>query len=95
MPAAHGIGEGTRTKSIAESGRAEGVLDQLKGWRPSEKLRLARLILETVEAAEASVQPSKGSLEDLLGMLKTDAPPPTDDECRAILADELSKKHLK
>jgi hypothetical protein len=37
----------------------------------------------------------KGSLKDLLGVLKTDAPSPTDEECRVILEEELTKKHLK
>jgi hypothetical protein len=37
----------------------------------------------------------KESLKDLKGILKTDAPPPTDDECRAILEEELVKKHIK
>ena len=39
--------------------------------------------------------PRKGSLKGLLGILKTDALPPTDEECRAILEEELIKKHLK
>lgn len=39
--------------------------------------------------------PRKGSLRDLLGILKTGAPPPDDAECRSILEDELIRKHLK
>jgi len=42
-----------------------------------------------------SEPPRQGSLKDLLGILKTDAPAPTDEECRAILEEELVKKHLK
>jgi hypothetical protein len=51
--------------------------------------------LGTIETHSASPQPRKGSLKDLLGILKTDAPPPNDDECQTILEEELIKKYLK
>ncbi len=60
----------------------------------SERLRLARMILETLETQREGNPPRQGSLKDLMGVLKTDAPSPTDEECRAILEDELIKKHL-
>jgi len=81
--------------SVTASGRIGGILDQLKDWPSSERLRLARMILETIETPPVSEPPRKGSLKDLLGILKTDAPAPTDEECRAILEEELIKKHLK
>ena len=49
----------------------------------------------TIETHPAGQPPRKGSLKGLLGILKTDAPAPTDEECRAILEEELIKKHLK
>jgi hypothetical protein len=52
------------------------------------------MILETLEVP-AVAQPARTmSLKDLVGMLKTDCPPPTDEECRTIVEDELIKKHL-
>jgi hypothetical protein len=81
--------------SVTESGKIEVILDELKNWSSSERLRLARLILETIETHTGSPPPRKGSLKDLLGVLKTDAPPPNDEECRAILEEELIKKHLR
>jgi hypothetical protein len=81
--------------SISATGRIEGVLDQLKDWPSMERLRLARRILETIETHPVSAAPPTGSLKELLGILKTDAPAPNDDECRAILEEELIKKHLK
>jgi hypothetical protein len=79
--------------SVTESGKIEGILDELRTWPSSEKLRLARLILETVETHPASAPPRRGSLKDLLGILKTDAPSPTDEECRAILEEERMRKN--
>jgi hypothetical protein len=81
--------------SVTESGRIEGILHELSNWPSLERLRLARMILETLEAQRASTSPRQGSLKDLLGILKTDAPTPTDEECREILEEELIKKHLK
>ena len=47
----------------------------------------------TIETHPASPPPRKGSLKGLLGILKTDAPPPNDDECQTILEAEFIKKH--
>jgi predicted DNA-binding antitoxin AbrB/MazE fold protein len=33
------------------------------------------------------------SLRDLLGLLETDGPPPTDEECERLLAAELLRKY--
>jgi hypothetical protein len=81
--------------SATESAKFEGILGELKGWPSSERVRLARMILETVEAPPASALPRQGSLKDLLGILKTNAPSPTDDECRATFEEELIRKNLK
>jgi hypothetical protein len=52
-------------------------------------------LLESTETHPVSPPTRKGSLKDLLGILKTDAPPPNDEECQAILEEELIKKYLK
>ncbi len=81
--------------SVARPGTIEGILDDLRTFPPSDRLRLARMILETLEAPTIAEPPRTKSLKDLIGLLKTTAPPPTDEECRAILEDELIKKHLQ
>ena len=81
--------------NFAEPGKVEGILDELRKWPSSERLRLARLILETIETQPVSPIAPKGSLKDLLGILKTDSPPPNDEECQSILEEELIKKHVK
>jgi hypothetical protein len=42
-------------------------------------------------AARPSTQ--KKSLQELLGLIKTDGPPPNDEECRRLLEEELLKKY--
>ena len=55
----------------------------------------AARFLEMIGAQPGTPPPRNGSLKDLLGILKTDGPAPTDEECRAILEEELIKKHVK
>ena len=78
--------------SVMESGPISEVWEQVKTWTPSRRITLARRILESLEAPEIGVAPPQKSLRDLLGLLKTGAPPPTDEECQRILEDELMKK---
>jgi hypothetical protein len=78
--------------SVTELGKIEGILDELKCWSSSERLRLARLNLETIEIHTGSPPALKRSLKDLLRVLKTDAPAPNDEECRAILEEELVRE---
>jgi hypothetical protein len=81
--------------SVSESSNVQGLLDQLKGWPTSDRLRLARMILETLEAGTPGALPRPRSLRDILGLLRTENPPPTDQECQALLEEELVKKHLR
>jgi hypothetical protein len=78
-----------KTESISE------VWERVKTWTPSRRTTLARRILESLDTPETEPAPNRQSLKDLLGLLKTDAPPPTDEECRRILEEELMKKHLR
>jgi len=64
--------------SVAESGNIEGLLDELKNWPSSERLRLARMILETIENHPVNAPTKEGSLKDLRGLLKSDAPSRTE-----------------
>ena len=80
---------------VSESSNIAGLLDQLKGWPSSDRLRLARMILETLEAGAPERSPRSHALGDILGLLKTDTQPPTDEECQALLEEELVKKHLR
>ena len=85
-------------------GPAESPAPKTRGFSADEALALLRTErpaaddetvkpLGTIETHPASPPPRKGSLKDLLGILKTDAPPPNDEECQAILEEELIKKH--
>ena len=67
------------------------ILGNTRGWAPAKRLALAQDLLRTVEM-ELAPKPKK-SLKDLVGLLKTDEPPPNDEECKRILEEERTKKY--
>ncbi len=78
------------------------ILDRLKNWPIDAKIRLARRILETLEATAAGAlcgtlpirEPTRGlPVEAVIGLLKTDREPPDDEECRRIVEEERWKKY--
>jgi hypothetical protein len=80
------------------------IFNRVKAWSPTQRITLARRILETLEAsatatAEAGSQPkieepTRGwPVERVLGLLKTDREPPDDEECRRIIEEERWKKY--
>jgi hypothetical protein len=81
--------------SAVEEDPVKEVLDRVNTWPPAQRITLARRILESPESRPIPEPPRTRSLKDLVGLLKTDAPPPTDEECRKILEDELIKKYGK
>ena len=70
-------------------------LERLADWPPEHRLVLARRILETLEKPSASDPRSTrtGSIRDLLGLLRTEGEPPSDEECQRMLEEELLRKY--
>lgn len=80
--------------SIGEANELAEILDRVKTWSQTSRIALARRILETFEPAPVYEEPPRRiPLNQIIGMLKTDAPPPTDEECRQIIEEERMKKH--
>jgi hypothetical protein len=69
------------------------VLSRVKTWMPEMRIVLARQILETLDPPQISSPPRKMSLNQVLGILKTDSPPPNDEECAKIVEEERLRKH--
>ena len=76
--------------SVLERDPVNEVLDRVNTWSPAQRITLARRILESLEDRPISGLPRARSLKDLVGLLKTDAPPPGDEECRQILEEGLT-----
>ncbi len=79
--------------NLSDPSHIDVLVDEVKTWSSSDRIRLARKIVETLDPAVPQV-PAR-SLKDGLGILKTSDPPPSDEECQAILAEGLARKHLR
>ncbi len=69
------------------------VWDRVRTWDPEMRIDLARRILETVVPSRIQPPPQTMSLDEVIGIAKTDAPPPTDEDCQQILEEEHLKKY--
>jgi len=88
---------GTATDDVAE------VMDRVKHWPSPMRIALARRILESLEASgegefappPPTTRPLRGvSAAAAAGLLRTDRPPLTDEECRQIVEEERWRKQL-
>ena len=66
------------------------IFKRVKDWPLDMRITLARRILETVETPPIAEPPRTLSLDQVIGILKTDAPPPT--EVEATGASRLTKR---
>jgi hypothetical protein len=67
------------------------VFDRVETWPEEARRDLLEMISHTLEGASRSQE----KVRKRVGILKTEGPPPTDEECRQTLEDELMRKHLR
>src|ERR1700731_2424393 len=88
--------------SVIETAELSSLFERIKGLSLRSRIRLARRILESLEALPEGETdrgrpiegPTRGvPVEAALGLLKTDRKPPSDEECRAIVEEERWKKY--
>jgi hypothetical protein len=80
--------------SAAEANELADVLERVKTWPAAQRITLARRILETVGLSPSVEEPPRRvPLEQVFGLLKTDAPPPTDEDCARIVEEERLRKY--
>ena len=79
--------------STIDSRDIADVLERVRAWTPGMRIVLARKVLETLEAASISEPPRNMPLDDVVGLLRTDATPPDDDECDRIVEQERVRKY--
>ena len=73
--------------SFTENIQYEDILAIIREWKPQLRLALAHEILYSLDTPTAS-PPKQWKTEQIYGLLKTNAPPPTDEECAEIIAEE-------
>ena len=80
---------------VALSSEVEDVVDQIKSWPAQTRIALAHRVLETLDVSSTDSRTElKGPpAQQVLGLWHPSGTAPTDEECDAILADELLRKH--
>ncbi len=80
------------TNSVAQS-EYHDVFQKVRQWPPEARRDLLRDVLKTFHD-ERPPCPTRGfSADQVIQLLRSDQPAPTDEECNRILEDELIKKY--
>lgn len=79
--------------STIESLDISDVLERVRSWTPGMRIVLACKVLETLQSASISEPPRRMVLDDVVGLLQTDGPPPDDEECERIVEQERARKY--
>jgi hypothetical protein len=77
----------TQSRELAD------VVNRVKDWPLDMRISLARRILETAESPAILEPPRTLSLDQVIGILKTEAPAPSDEECERIVEEERMRKY--
>ena len=76
--------------SVAQVEDVQQVWQRIRSWPQPMRLSLAAKILQSLEAEQTG---PKKSLADLVGILESDKPPPTDEDVQQILEEERMRKY--
>lgn len=68
--------------------------DQALKLSVEERLQLINILTRSLIPKTDSVAKPKGLAASLIGIAKTDTPPPTDEEVKALLDERLVQKYL-
>ena len=71
------------------------ILEKVSRWPTEVRIDLAQKILGTIVKEFPMASREDKPTESLLGILKLDGPPPTDEDCQRILEDELIRKYVR
>lgn len=77
----------------AANDRMVEMLAEVGAWPGATRLAFAQRILRTLDSDRRSKAPPRKSLTNLIGLLATEGKAPSDQECGAILEEELLRKY--
>jgi hypothetical protein len=70
------------------------IQDQALKLSNEERLQLMNALARSLQPSPKAVSKRQGIAERLIGIAKTDEPPPSDEEVREILDERLARKYL-
>ena len=79
--------------STIDSRDIADVLERVRAWTPGMRIVLARKVLETLGSGVISEPQRTMPFDDVVGLLRTDVPPPDDGECAQIVVQERARKY--
>jgi len=82
-----------RSMPAADTPEISDVLSRVRSWTPGMRIVLARKVLETLDSPAIAEPPRAMALDEVLGVLRTDAPPPNDRQCDEIVREERAGKY--
>jgi hypothetical protein len=71
----------------------EDIMAKVRNWPADQRRALLKEIARTFGGNQPAPRKAKKPWQDLLGIIPVQGTPPTDDECRNILEEELLKKY--
>jgi len=77
----------------AESNDIADVLNLVRTWAPDMRIAFARKVLETIETPTISNPAQAMAFDEVVGLLKTNEPPPDDQQCAKFIEEERLRKH--
>ena len=76
-----------------EPAEYQTVFETIRHWPPEGRREILRDVQKTLDD-ERPPRPTRGySADEVIRMLRTDRPAPTDEECERILEEELMRKY--
>ncbi len=71
------------------------ILETVRQWPPDTRRGFINDVAKSLDVEKSTRSPRGFSADQVVGLLKTYSPAPTDEECDRILEEELIKKHLR
>lgn len=71
------------------------ILQIVRQWPADQRFTLIHEVLQTLAPTPEAPRQRKKTLADALGMLKTDGPPPTDEEVQQIIDEARWEKYSR
>lgn len=69
------------------------ILDRVKSWPATQKIALAKGILDTFEVQPADSSPRGRPVEELIGIGAGSGPPPDDEQVRSWMEEHRREKY--
>lgn len=76
-----------------EGNEVDELVGRVRSWPAERRLALAQTILATLSDDLTARGQPRQSLRDLLGLVETRTPPPSDEECERIREEHRLRKY--